>query len=134
MKRISSARILVLAALAVAVEGRHHLVSPTFNYSQPNVSHVDRRHRRLDENQVELDGSYVLKFDGCVSLNLLDQEMFDNYVYGSAQSFQSTKDYVIVYAVNTVTGEGLKLATDISTYLSSLLPYQFDKESAYLKL
>jgi hypothetical protein len=68
------------------------------------------------EADFEIDGSYAIKFDQCVSLGVLN----DNIDQYNGQDLQSTEDYVIFKAVDHW-GKSAEFATKISTFLDTMI-------------
>lgn len=63
-------------------------------------SNASSRNRRLEDGEVEIDGSYSLKFSQCVELKTKDEEMFEDenmVAYVQSGQIASTASYVLVH-------------------------------------
>ena len=63
-------------------------------------NNASSRNRRLEDGEVEIDGSYSLKFSQCVELKTKDEEMFEDenmVAYVQSGQIASTASYVLIH-------------------------------------
>lgn len=68
-----------------------------------------------NNNEFQIDGSYTINFDRCISMTMLNEEMLQQGL-----TVQPSKDYVMFQAVDSY-GRSTEFATDIHTFVETLM-------------
>jgi len=93
--------------------------------------------RRLDQNDFEIDGSYNIKFEQCVDIKLLDEDLFDEDVieYTQAGNITSTQSYAIFHVCQEsdcyYESEDDLYIVDLPTYVMNVASYYANAKSSY---
>ena len=79
------------------------------------------RNRRLDDGELNIDGSYSLKFSQCVELKTKDEELFEDenmVAYVQSGQIASTASYVLIHICQS--NSDCYYETDDDVYMVSL--------------
>lgn len=94
----------------------------------------DAAKRKLDDAEWEIDGSYSIEFDSCISLMTQNDDLFDDEdgtLAGLAESgmVKSETSYITFTVIGS--SETMTFITDVATYFNALSQYLPDKVDAY---
>ena len=92
--------------------------------------------RKLEDQEVELDGSYNLKFSQCVDIKTYDEDNDANYAEQiAAGTVVPSKSYVIFHVCTDATcdyeGQDDLYIVDLPTYLGTVATYHAEKKGKY---
>lgn len=94
-------------------------------------------HRRLQDNEMTIDGSYSVQFSRCIDIKTYDENLFgeDIIPYVKTGRVVSTKSYVLFYACqgDDCGGEGDEYIVDLPTFLTAVVEYRADEKENYCK-
>mmetsp|Transcript_33386 Transcript_33386/g.76222 ORF Transcript_33386/g.76222 Transcript_33386/m.76222 type:complete len:523 (+) Transcript_33386:77-1645(+) len=94
-------------------------------------------HRRAEDAEFEITGSYSLEFSQCIDVQTTDEDLFDEDIIGYAKAGQvvSTKSYVLFHVCTDDTcyldAEDDLYMVDLGTYLANIATYHANKRTDF---
>jgi hypothetical protein len=126
MKFASSALWCALFSVSTTTTLARSLNAPAIQ-ERMNQIPPHRWLRNLEDAEWEITGDYSVKFNECLSLNVLsnqeDEEDGDNNGNNNNLSSTATADYVILDVIYSYDGSVRNFAIDLSTFVTTLANY-----------
>eukprot|EP00980_Cylindrotheca_fusiformis_P010169 scaffold2261_cov124-Cylindrotheca_fusiformis.AAC.17 len=88
-------------------------------YTQTVSEYYTNEQNEDEQNEFEIDGSYSIKFEQCISLKTLNEQMINNVDEGL--NMKAGADFVLFKAIDRY-GKETEFAVDIATFVESLVP------------
>ena len=134
MAKFSALTLPAILASTSFVTAQIRTLHKSNRYQQVSRKRATSYRRRLEENELSIDGSYSIKFSSCLDIKTYNSDLFDDDIIAYVKSGKvvSAKSYVLFHACQEeeCSDDDLYIV-DLSTYLTSVVGYRADEKENY---